>query len=81
MEPIVPEQRHLGRIMELVENRNAIAHGRRTPEDVGRSYSKQDIEDRISDIFDICIYIVETIKNRYDSAILGSIYIPIVPWS
>lgn len=65
-EPIVPEQKHLGRIIELVENRNAIAHGRRTAEDVGKRYSKKDLEDRILDIFDISVHIIKTLKKKYD---------------
>jgi hypothetical protein len=35
-------RRHLGRINEVVENRNAVAHGREAPEDVGRRYSRDD---------------------------------------
>lgn len=65
-DPIVPELRLLGRISELVENRNAIAHGRRTAEDVGKRYSKKDIEDRIIDVFNISIHIIETLKQKYD---------------
>lgn len=64
-DPIVPELRLLGRIEELVENRNAIAHGRITADNVGRRYTKKDIEDRIIDVFTICIHIVETIRDRY----------------
>lgn len=60
--PVVPEQRFLGRIEEMVENRNAIAHGRRTPEDVGRSYSRLDIEERFADLKRICDHILVTLE-------------------
>jgi hypothetical protein len=65
--PIVPELKHLGRISELVENRNAIAHGRRTAEDVGKRYSKKEIEDRILDIFNISVHIIGTLRHKYDN--------------
>lgn len=69
-EPIVPEPRHLGRIEELVENRNAIAHGRRTPVDVGRRYSRADIEVRVQDTAEICNHIVETLREHVASGAL-----------
>jgi len=56
--PVVPESRLIGRIEELVENRNAIAHGRRTPEEVGGRYSTSEIEKRIADIEKITVYLV-----------------------
>ncbi len=66
-EPIVSEPRHLGRINELVENRNAIAHGRSTPGEIGRRYSTQDLEKRISDTDSITRYILDTIRQHYVS--------------
>jgi HEPN superfamily RiboL-PSP-like protein len=65
--PVVPEPRYIGRIEELVENRNAIAHGRRTPEEVGGRYSVSDIEKRVIDIEQIAIYIVMQMETHYDS--------------
>ena len=58
--PIVPEPRLLGRIEELLENRNAIAHGRRTASEVGRSYSLLEMDDRAVDIDRIANYVVAT---------------------
>jgi len=60
--PIVAEPRHLGRIEELVENRNAISHGRRTPEDVGRRYSSQEIGSFMADTYAICNHIVSALE-------------------
>jgi len=45
---IVLESKHLGYIDELVDNRNAIAHGRETAASVGRRYTSGDIADRIT---------------------------------
>lgn len=36
-------------IDSVVSERNAIAHGRKTPEDVGRGYSEQEIRDLVGD--------------------------------
>lgn len=58
---VVPEPRYIGRIDEMVENRNAIAHGRETPENVGGRYSIQDIEERVADAEAICQHIVDTV--------------------
>ncbi len=56
--PVVPEQRLIGRIEELVENRNAIAHGRRAAEEVGGRYSSLEIEKTIDDVEQISSYVV-----------------------
>jgi hypothetical protein len=66
-EPIVPEPRLLGRIEEIVENRNAIAHGRRTAEDVGRSYSRSDIKRRFDDLKLICQHVLGTLEAHYNA--------------
>lgn len=68
--PVVPDPRYQGRIEELVENRNAISHGRRTAEDVGRRYSKTDIEQRVTDTAAICNYLLATMQAHYLSGAL-----------
>jgi hypothetical protein len=65
--PVVPESRLIARIDELVENRNAIAHGRRTPQEVGGRYSTSDIEKRIDDIEITTVYLVTEMENHYNS--------------
>ena len=65
--PVVPESRLLGRIEELVENRNAIAHGRRTPEEVGGRYSTSEIDKRIDDIEKIAFYLVTEMETHYNA--------------
>lgn len=69
--PIVAHRRHLGRIEELVENRNAIAHGRITAQDVGRRYSPDELEVRVIDTVDICSYVVNTIEGHCNTGKLA----------
>jgi len=64
---VVPENRLLGRIEEMVENRNAITHGRRTPEDVGRGYSRLDIEERFTDLRRICEHVLGSLETHYNA--------------
>ncbi len=66
-EPVVPDLRYLGRIEEFVENRNAISHGRSSPEDVGRRYSRQEIVARVSDADAICNHIVSVLESHFHS--------------
>jgi hypothetical protein len=47
---------------ELVEHRNAISHGRRTAEDVGRYYSVNDIHGKIDLTREVCLHIVTTMQ-------------------
>jgi hypothetical protein len=56
--PFVEKLRHLGLIEEMVENRNKIAHGLESPENVGRRYSANDIVERVRDTETICSYLV-----------------------
>lgn len=63
--PILPEEKHIGRIAELVENRNAIAHGRRTADEVGSGFSYEDMKQRINDIEKISLYLLNQMENHY----------------
>jgi len=62
--PVVPEPRLMGRIEELVENRNAVSHGRRRPEEVGARYSWQDISKRADDTDAIACHVVSTLESH-----------------
>jgi hypothetical protein len=64
--PILPEKKHIGRVSELVENRNAIAHGRRTADDVGSGFSFDDMEQRINDVERISIYLLTEMETHYN---------------
>jgi hypothetical protein len=55
---IVPDLRLLPRISELVETRNAIAHGRLTALEVGSSHSSDDMHARIRDTDRIAQHVV-----------------------
>jgi hypothetical protein len=66
--PIVTANRMMGRIDELVEHRNAIAHGRATAEEVGRRFSVGDIEGRINDTQDIYIHLISSMQLHCSNA-------------
>ena len=65
--PVVSEPRLIGRIEELVENRNAISHGRRTSEEVGSRYSWQEIAKRVNDTDAIAGHIVSRLESHVQS--------------
>jgi hypothetical protein len=66
--PAVPEPRHVGRIEELVEQRNKIAHGRERPDTVGRNFTVADLETRVNDIEAVCLYVVRTLDTHVSGA-------------
>ena len=65
--PVVSEPRLIGRIEELVENRNAISHGRLTPEEVGGRYSWQEVASRADDTDTIAGHIVSSLESHVQS--------------
>lgn len=62
--PVLPENRLIGRIDEMVEHRNAIAHGRDTADRIGGRFSDAEISDRITDTQNICVYIVDAFEDH-----------------
>jgi hypothetical protein len=60
----VQRRRHLGRIDEVVNNRNSIAHGGETAEDVGRRYSRADILHSIRQMKSVCLLLISAIKKQ-----------------
>jgi hypothetical protein len=60
-EPIVPNQRHLGLIDNMVDFRNEIAHGRETPESIGSRFSADDMMDKVAEANELCLYVADTI--------------------
>ena len=62
-EPILPRMSLRGRIEELVEKRNAIAHGQESPSAVGARFTFSDLSVRFNDINEVCTYIVETFES------------------
>lgn len=60
-------RRHLYRIDEVVNNRNSIAHGGETAENVGRRYSRGDIVQIIIQMRSICLRLISIISEHCDN--------------
>jgi len=60
----VAHKKHSLRVDEVVENRNAIAHGRETAEAIGRRYTRRDIERRIDQMRRICTRLVSVFEKH-----------------
>jgi hypothetical protein len=56
--------RHLQRIDEVVEHRNAIAHGRETPGAIGRRYSRKDIRRSMRQVKSVCLLFVDVLQSH-----------------
>jgi hypothetical protein len=61
---LLPDNRTIGWIREVVENRNAIAHGRETAESVGSRYSSTDLDIRRAQLDQLCYHIIATLENH-----------------
>jgi len=60
-DPVLPRPEIGGRIQELVDNRNAIAHGDASAADIGSLNSISDLYKKYNDISELCSYIVDTL--------------------
>ena len=65
IDPIIPENRLIGRLEELAENRNAVAHGRKSPVDIGSRYTVVELEQRFNDINLLCSHLITVFKTHY----------------
>lgn len=65
----VPDNRLIGRIEELVEVRNAIAHGRERAESVGGRFSLTDIKTRHADTVEICRHLINSLEAHVGDAV------------
>ena len=61
-------RRHLGRINDVVENRNAIAHGRDTAENIGRTHTRADILLAFRQMQSVCLFLIKIIKDHCGDA-------------
>lgn len=61
--PVLPRMSLRGRLEELVNNRNAIAHGREAAAAVGGRYSTRDLETRLSDVQEICEHVMTSLES------------------
>lgn len=66
-EPVVPDMMLKGRVEELVENRNAIAHGRLSPRDVGGRYTVPELVKRLDDIEELCLHLILTLQDHVEN--------------
>lgn len=62
-DPILPRMILKGRLEELVNNRNLIAHGTESPAVVGGRYSSNDLSIRFKDINELCTYIIQVFET------------------
>ena len=56
---ILPRAEIGGDIQEMVDKRNYIAHGNKTPKEVGREVSVNDLQRKLDHISEACTYIIE----------------------
>lgn len=61
--PIIPHIRFRGRLEELVDNRNEIAHGRSSAYVVGRRYTLTEIEQRLNDLDTMCFHYISKLED------------------
>jgi MAE_28990/MAE_18760-like HEPN len=62
-DPVVPRPEIRGRIEELVEHRNAIAHGREAPAAIGGRFTLKELRDRYSDVSELCTHIIRAFEG------------------
>lgn len=60
-QPVLPAGRLIGRVGEMVDNRNRIAHGEEPAEDVGRRYTLGEVRERVDDTEALCSHVITTI--------------------
>lgn len=66
-DPVVPRRELIGRIKELVESRNAIAHGREPAGAVGGRFTTSELHTRHTDISEVCSHVVQSFENYLDN--------------
>ncbi|MCC6340866.1 MAG: hypothetical protein IT166_01635 [Bryobacterales bacterium] len=62
-DPVVPRPPLMGRIDELVENRNNVAHGRESAVAIGGRYSVPDLRKRYDDVHEVCTYLLQVLAK------------------
>ena len=60
----VRRRRHRNRIDEVVAHRNAIAHGREPPENIGRRYTRSEISSAIRQMRSVCMSLVNILDDH-----------------
>ncbi|TMV49554.1 hypothetical protein FE783_13715 [Paenibacillus mesophilus] len=62
-DPILPRPEIGGRIHEIVEFRNSIAHGNQSPSEIGRRFTPDDLSKRFEAINEYCTYFIMVLEN------------------
>ena len=57
-ENVLPRNEIGGYIQEMVDNRNYIAHGNKTPKEVGRNFTILDLKNRCDYMEEVCNYVI-----------------------
>ncbi len=61
-QPTLPDPRYTNRIIELIERRHDVAHGRLPPDAVGRKFTVADLRQRAQEVELCCLYFVGTLE-------------------
>ena len=61
---VTAEPRQLGYLKELVEKRNAVAHGRETSSDAGEGKSGEDLDRLMNAVYGVCFYFLTTLETH-----------------
>lgn len=62
-ESILPRPEVGGDVQEMVNKRNYIAHGNKTPKEVGREVTVSDLECKLEHISEVCTYVIEIYES------------------
>jgi hypothetical protein len=62
-DPVLPDMRLRGRLEEVVQKRNAIAHGREAPSYVGGRFTLQELQARYRSMDRICSHLIATFQK------------------
>ncbi len=62
-DPILPHGSTGGRIQEMVDLRNSIAHGNESPVEIGKRFTADDLQIRFDVIDEYCNYVIITFEN------------------
>ena len=68
--PPTRRRRHLYRINEVVDHRNAIAHGRETAESIGRRYSRVDVHNVMKQMRSVCLLLISATEAHCNDSAL-----------
>ena len=61
----IRHQIHAARIDEVVRNRNAVAHGRETAENVGKRYTQSDIQHVSRQMRNVCKFFIGILQPHF----------------